>query len=846
VADKKQRAFVGLRDLTDARKLAAKRAEAEQSRSMLKRDWALNRAYYAGNQWCVYSHLTDTVSSLNQDTGPKWRVRLTFNEVQPGVSHHVAQLTKMRPMIAAEPDSGEDKDVKSAQMAASLYDYLFDTLNLNSKVQDALTEADLSGGFWRISWDGLAGKPMTFTVDPDGNPITDDEIASVYLDELASQLQATGHDPALAEQIAKKTVYLGEIRVDVLPAENVLVDPTVKDFNEARWVICTHSMDPDEIAARWGVQVQPDSSPAEDNPLPIGTRKERQTDPTTRRVYIMYIRPCPSLPDGRYVAWVEGPDMILQDVKWPYPFNELPFVKFPGIYSPDSVYDHALVTDVRPMQDELNKGASQVVEYRNLTVRPQMLAPVGSLRTKLTGEPGAAIEYNPVANQVPTWRDIPNLPQYVFAALGEVQGRIDKAFNRLPSTRDQLPARADSGELMSQMYEAVADQMSPTILRLEDALARAGHIMAAFAQKYYIEPRMLKIRGAGGSVQVKKFMGADIAGGFTFRPRYGTGLPKSREGKRIAIMQMLEAGLIDERTAMKHLELGDLKGVEAKVARAEDFAFRTLDKMRRQQPVNETAIAEVQQELQDFQQQAMQIMQAVQSGQEVDVNGDGQAEDPNQIVQILQEQWQQLQQAYQDAPWQPLPYEDKATSLEVLGDFMLTVEYEAYPPDMKAIFERRFTLLMQALQAEQQPDPASLPKVNATAKATVSAAVFAKMLQAQGIDVTPEEVAEAPLETAVYDSVDKADVDDAGNDPLTQEEHDQAMQQAEDAHLTAQAQAAAQMGTVAANEGRAEEKHAQALRHAEEAHQAKMQQAQEQHQERIRQSRQPKPASKSS
>jgi hypothetical protein len=838
VADKQQRSFVGLRDLTDASKLAAKRAEAEQSRSMLKRDWALNRAYYAGNQWCVYSFLTDTVTPINADSGPKWRVRLQFNEVKPGLNHYVAQLTKTRPMIDAEPDSGADKDVKSAQMAASLYEYLFDTLNLNAKVQEALMEAGLSGGYWRISWDGLAGKPMTFTVDPNGQPIMDDELAQVYIEELAAQ--------GVPEDYAKKTVYLGDIRVDVLPAENVLVDPTAKRFEEANWVICTHTMDPDEIAARWGVQLQPDSSPAEDNPLPIGTRKERQTDPTTRRVYIMYIRPCPALPDGRYVAWVEGPNRILQDVKWPYPFTELPFVKFPGIYAPESVYDHSIVTDVRPMQDELNKGASQVVEYRNLTVRPQMLAPVGSLRTKLTGEPGAAIEYNPVANQVPQWRDIPNLPPYVFEALAEVQNRIDKTFNRLPSTRDQLPARADSGELMSQMYEAVADQMSPVILRLEDALARAGHIMAAFAQKYYVEPRLLKIRGAGGSVQVKKFMASDIAGGFTFRPRYGTGLPKSREGRRLAIMQMLEAGLIDQRTAMKHLDVGDLKGVQAKLARSEDFAFRTLDKMRRGQPINESAIQQVQQALQDFQQQAMQIMQAVQSGQEVDVNGDGQPESPDQITQILQEQWQQLQQAYQDAPWQPLPYEDKATSLETLGDFMLTVEYENYPPDMKAIFERRFTLLMQAIQTEQQPDPATLPKVSLTAKSTVSAPVMAKILQAQGIDVSEDEVAEEPLETAVYDSVDKPDVDDAGNDPLTQEEHDLAMQQAQDDHLTKQAQAAAQMGNVAANEGRAEERHAQAMRHAEQAHQAKLAQAEQQHQERIRQARQPKPAAKSS
>src|SRR6187551_273346 len=158
MADKKERSFVGLRDLTDANRLAAKRESAEQARNSLKKDWALNRAYYAGNQWVGWNGRMGKVQTLNVDTGPQWKVRLKSNQIKPGLIHYVAQLTKTRPTINAEPDSGADKDIKAAQMAESLYEYLWDTLNLNSKAQDALVEAGLSGGFWRISWDALAGK----------------------------------------------------------------------------------------------------------------------------------------------------------------------------------------------------------------------------------------------------------------------------------------------------------------------------------------------------------------------------------------------------------------------------------------------------------------------------------------------------------------------------------------------------------------------------------------------------------------------------------------------------------------------------------------------------------------
>lgn len=820
MADTKQkREFVGLRDLTSADRLAAKRAEVEGSRNNLKRDWALNRAYYAGSQWVGYNDRSMRVESLNVDAGPAWKVRLKSNQLKPGLVHYVAQLTKTRPTINAEPDSGSDKDIKAAQFAESLYEYLWDSLNLNSKVQDALMEAGLSGGFWRISWDALAGKAIRYAFDPEtGQPIRDEELVSVYIETLEQQLAQAGMDPAKAPDYVYKTVYEGEIRVDVMPAENVLVDPTVTRFDDAVWAICRHPMDPDEIEARWGVKVGPESTP-EDYMLAAPGMSEKPPA-TTRQVYVMYIRPCPAVPDGRYVVWIEGPNKILQDTKWPYPFDILPLIQMPGIYSPNSVYDLPILTDGRPDQDDINKGLSQITEYRNLTIKPQLLAPIGGVdRTKVSSEPGAILFFNPINNLVPQWREVPQLPPYIFQTVADAMGRLDRLFSRAPSQRDQLPPRTDSGHLMETMQEAIADQLSPVIIRLEDALASAGHIMAAYAQKYYTEERSLKIRGTGGAVQVKKFKGADIAGGFTFRPTYGTGLPRTREGKRIAIMEMLQAQLIEPRTAMKHLDLADLKGVQAKLARAEEFSQRTLDKMRRGQPINEEAIEMVQQQMQQFQEQAMQVIQMLEEGQQVDLDGDGIADNPDQVMQGIQEQWQQLQQALQDAPWQPLPYEDKATSIDVLGDFLMTVEYEAYPPEIKQIFSRRFELLMQAIQAEQQPDPANLPKVSLLTKATVSAPVATKILQQHGIDVSEDEVKELPLDTEVYNSLDKPDVGESGNDPLTEEEHAQAMQMQDDEHLSAQAKAAADMARATADEGRADERHQQALRHAEESHQ---------------------------
>jgi hypothetical protein len=62
-----------------------------------------------------------------------------------------------------------------------------------------------------------------------------------------------------------------------------------------------------------------------------------------------------------------------------------------------------------------------------------------------------------------------------------------------------LPARIDAPGSIDLIHEAVADQLSPVIQRLESALVRAAMLMVKLAQVYYTEERTLKIVGDNGS-----------------------------------------------------------------------------------------------------------------------------------------------------------------------------------------------------------------------------------------------------------------------------------------------------------------------------------------------------------
>ncbi|HEX5912702.1 MAG TPA: hypothetical protein VFY54_06195, partial [Rubrobacter sp.] len=327
-------------------------------------------------------------------------------------------------------------------------------------------------------------------------------------------------------------MYLGDVKVEAISPFDVLLDPTAKNFEEAKYAICIHHLDPDEVKSRWGVTVDADAVPAEPFAALPFSNSEGADEPTVKRVYIGYFQPSAAMPNGRYVVWTEKPNQILQDGPWPYPTNDLPIVKFPGLRNPGSIYDEAVITHAIPLQKELNKTISQIVEYKNLTIRPRVWAPVGSLRQRLTSEPGNVYEYQPIAGLKPEVEDLPSLPPYVFEHLENISARLNDVFALTEVGEGKLPPNLEAGVAIDLLQEMSTDRMAPTIKLIESALGRAGQLMLSLAQKYYIEPRLLKIRGSGGSVQVKRFSQADIDGGVSVNVESGSGLPRTRAGRQ--------------------------------------------------------------------------------------------------------------------------------------------------------------------------------------------------------------------------------------------------------------------------------------------------------------------------
>jgi hypothetical protein len=367
-----------------------------------------------------------------------------------------------------------------------------------------------------------------------------------------------------------------------------------------------------------------------------------------------------------------------------------------------------------------------MIEYKNLTLKPQMLAPVGSLRQRITDEPGAIFEYNPVAGKVPEAIPVPSMPAYVFDHLQDLGARLKDTFGLNEIMEGSVPPNVEAGVAIDLLQEAATDRLAPQIMLMEKALERAGNMMLELAQQYYQEPRTMIIMGSGSKPKVERFEDADLIQGVTVKVEAGSGLPRTRAGRQARVMQMLQMGILSPTKAYKYLDMADFKGVQMQFEADEEQAMREHDRLLDGETINEQAAKQAQDAL------MMQMLQ-----------------DPQAPIDP-----QMLQQSV-EAGLSPLPYENKAVHLETHGSYMKSAEFESLPFDVKEQFYKHYELTQQAVQAESSPQ-GDAPKVSLQLRGAVGPTVGSKMLNQSGVkDVTPQELLEPPLDTVVIDNKDK-------------------------------------------------------------------------------------------
>ena len=488
--------------------------------------WEEALAFYDNEQYAERSAVTGDLQHVETREGdphakPRWRQRLIRNRYTSAIQTEKAAMTSRTPYPECTAPSGDRRAINAAKLSQKALQSAYSYLGMRRVAADAMVYALNCGGGY---------------VWPFFNP----ELGEFVLDHQP------GEDPASAEMMRT-----GEIDFWVLHPREVLWEPG-ETLAHSRWVAVRKARPVDVVIAADGY-----TGPKDLQPDALATSKERLAPDSAELVYVYeYLeRPSRKNPAGRWLTIANAKLIADEQI---YPCNT------------DVQVVHAIEDVVRPHRDRpmgrgemaldiqrtWNRTWNQILQWKNLVLNPQMLAPKGSIRTPRTNEPGLVIEYRPMGGQAPQWIQVQDIPSSLFNVLNQCIEDFREVFGQ-----SELPAGVESGAAVAGINERDATRRADFAANVADFYSTLLYHVLYLMQKHYTEPRMLQFKSRFGIESIPDFMGAQLMKGITVQVYPASFLPRTRAEQEAKIIMYAERGWLPPYQAMQALDAGTLDAV---------------------------------------------------------------------------------------------------------------------------------------------------------------------------------------------------------------------------------------------------------------------------------------------
>ena len=456
-------------------------ARREQRRS-LEAQWQLNINYMMGNQ---YSYIASNQSIREDEKEYFWQEKEVFNHIAPIVETRISKISNNVPNVTVVPASTDESDIESAKLSKEILKSVSNRLNLTDIEKSATTWSEICGtAFYKVMWNTDTGRMVAS--DENGRAIREGD---VYV-EVVSPF---------------------EIFPDNLACERL---------EDLKSIIHARAVDIDEIKSEWGVDIPSekvyafslDSKTSNLGGLGYDAHINRVANIELNHHCVLierYIRPSNDLPNGRLTI-VAG-DKLLYDGDMPYINDELnnrtfPFVKQISNYMPGSFFGVSVVDRLIPLQRAYNAVRNRKHEYFNRAVMNVLAVEDGSVDTdalEMDGlSPGKVLVYRQ-GSKVPEVVENPSI-NIDFEAEEE---RLLNEFKTVSGVSDMMTdSYAQYTNMSGVALQLLAEQDMTRLATATDSTKLAVKTLAKFIlrlyKQYAVVPRLLKITGENGSVQM--------------------------------------------------------------------------------------------------------------------------------------------------------------------------------------------------------------------------------------------------------------------------------------------------------------------------------------------------------
>lgn len=479
--------------------------------------------------------------------------RVHVNRIMAKCQNRLARLTKRPPKYDVIPNSTEQEDKDAASLGLQIIQHYWHKENINDKRIDAKMWCQQAGiGYMRVFWDKGAGK---FIMDESGELHPEGDIGV----EVASPFECFPDPQAKRFEEVRKFA-----RCKIRPLEYFQVQYPEKGHlvkEEGCWLL--------SLSYDQSINYSTNAT---------GTSTDSDKAMKNSAIEMSYYEaPSRKYPRGRHIVVANG--VVLK--KGPLPASEgefapamIPYVKFDDIRVAGKFTSEAVITHLRPLQDQLNRVLNQRARWMNRLLTGKYIAANGShIRSDaFNDQSGEIVFYDPVLNApnggAPTSLDMPVIPQSAYIEEERLNLAIDDTCGINEVSSGQLPASNMPAIGMQFLSEQDDTRIGVMTESDEHAYARLGQLILRFAQCYVKTERLLKQVGQNREYIVKKWRGDMLRGNDDVTVIRGSTLPGSKTLDRQDILNLYTQGLLGDPQDMRVrdkvlnlLEFGDIAEV---------------------------------------------------------------------------------------------------------------------------------------------------------------------------------------------------------------------------------------------------------------------------------------------
>ncbi len=520
----------------EERQLAAfVRTQLEETRSKASRIahegiWMTNIAYLCGVDGVQFNTTTRNFEPVNRASAYLKKNRIHVNRILPIVQNRLSRLCKNPPRYEVRPENMDADSKDAARLALNVLNYKWNDCKINAKrIPLYMWMQECGHSYIKVSWDDTLGKEVT--------------------------------DPMSGE-----TQYEGDIKIDIVPAFEVFPDPMAKTLDECAYLtqakvrplnyFKTHYPDRGHLVKEeqaWLLSAQYEQRVNSLNSR--GPAQGGMTDLLNNSALelIRYERRSKKYPNGRMIVCASG--ILLENKE--LPIGEIPFAKFDDIIVGGKFYPEAVITHMRPIQDQYNEVIRRRSDWTNKLLAGKYTAAQGSglQQESIDDSSGEVVYYTPVPNAPdggrPTPMAIPNIPQWAY----NEERSFDEMMNKISGISDvsqgEIPSASIPAAGMALLVEQDQTRIGIMTEQHEMAWADVGRYMLKFIEIGYQMPRKLKMAGQAMEYAIRDFTGDDLMGHTDVQVVRGSTLPDSTVVKRQDIFNAYQSGLLGEPTDPK-------------------------------------------------------------------------------------------------------------------------------------------------------------------------------------------------------------------------------------------------------------------------------------------------------